>query len=152
MKMSKLWKTIPILLLLTSNIGAQGSNEHLKKWAGKLPTFDTKSGNFFRLPDVARPLKTILSKNDYYYLTTAHTKEGPITLIDDYLQIYVCGSRQSLGCDNNTILVINLNDGSMYLAFDLYSRQARYFSTKGKFADLPRKLQLPNVSYKKLPN
>ena len=150
--MSKLWKIILIFLLLTINIGAQGNNEHLKKWVGKLPTFDKESGNFFRLPEIARSLQRILSKKDYEYLATGHTKEGPIILIDNYLQIYVCGSRQSLGCDNNTILVINLNNGSMYLAFDLYDRQARYFSTRGDFADLPRRLQLPNVSYKQSPN
>ncbi len=149
--MSKLWRTIPIFLLVAVNIWAQGNNVYLKKWAGKLPTFDKKSGNFFRLPEIARSLKSILSKKDYDYLAAGHTKEGPVTLIDDYLQIYVCGSRQSLSCDNNTILVINLNDGSVYLAFDLYSTQATYFSTKGKFTDLPKKLQLPNVSYTKLP-
>jgi hypothetical protein len=119
------------------------------KRVSKNPTFDKRSGNFFMLPEIARTLRNLLNKEDYYYLAKGHTKEGPINLIDNYLQIYVCGSRHSYGCDNNTLLVINLTDGSMHIVFDMYDEKPRYYSTKGCFTDLPKKVQLPSANYTK---
>jgi hypothetical protein len=130
-----------LLLVISLNVIAQGKYTHLKSWEGKYPTYNKSSRKFFNLPEVQRPLKKLLNQRDYYLLTKGHTKEVPIMLIGDYLKVKVCGSPQSYACDNHVILVIDLNDGSMYVAFDIFSGEPRSFSTKGKFTDLPQNVQ-----------
>ena len=123
------------------NVVAQRKYAHLKHWEGKYPTYSKSSRKFFNLPEIQHPLKKLLNQRDYYLLTKGHTKEVPIMLIGDYLKVKVCGSPESYACDNHAILVIDLNDGSIYVAFDIFSREPRYFSTKGKFTDLPQNVQ-----------
>ena len=73
-----------LAILFSASVAlAQRSNplskyERLKKWVGESPTFDKRSGNFFMLPEIARTLRKLLNKEDYYYLTKGHTKEGLI--------------------------------------------------------------------------
>lgn len=134
-------KRIVILILLLcvwTTAEAQGKYAHLEKWVGKTPTYDKSFGNFFRLPEVRRPLKKLLSKGDFDYLTRLHTKELAFKLVDDYLHTGMCGERGSYACDYHTLLVINLTDGSMHVAFDMLSDKPRRYSTRGKFTDLPR--------------
>ena len=130
-----------LLLVISINVVAQGKYAHLKSWEGKYPTYNKSSRKFFNLPEVQRPLKKLLNQRDYYLLAEGHTKEVPIMLIGDYLKVKVCGSPESYACDNHAIFVIDLNDGSMYVAFDIFSGEPRYFSTKGKFTNLPQDVQ-----------
>jgi hypothetical protein len=141
MRISKLIIAALLLLSMWTNTIAQERLGHLRNWDGQYPTYNKLPQKFFDLPEVRRPLKKLLSQRVYYLLTKGHTKEGPIKIIDHYLKVKVCGSPKSYACDNATILVIDLNDGSMYVAFDVFSRRTRYFSTKGKFTDLPQNVQ-----------
>lgn len=120
---------------------AQGRYTHLRSWVGKYPTYNKSSRKFFDLPEINRPLRRLLNRRDYYLLTRGHTKEMPISVVGDYLKVRVCGSPGSYACDNNTMLVFDLNDGSVFIAFDVFSGGARYFSTRGKFTDLPKDVQ-----------
>jgi hypothetical protein len=122
---------------------AQGRYAHLRSWEGQYPTYNNLPRKFFDLPEVRRPLKKFLSRRVYYLLTKGHTKEGSIKIIGNYLKVNVCGSPESHACDNVTILIIDLNDGSMYVAFDVFNGEPRYFSTKGEFTDLPQNVQSP---------
>ena len=130
-----------ILIALCSNAAAQGSYGHLKTWDGQYPTYNKSPRKFFNIPEVRDPLRKLLPRRIYFLLTKGHTKEGPIKIVRNYLKANVCGSPDSYGCDNITMLVIDLNDGSMYVAFNLHSGQPRYFATKGKFTDLPQDIQ-----------
>jgi hypothetical protein len=127
-----------VLLLAGSNVLAQGKYDHLKSWNGEYPTYNKSGRKFFNLPEVREPLRRFLPRRIFFLLTRGHTKEGPIKIVRNYLKALVCGSPESYGCDNQTMLVINLDDGSMYVAFEFYSRERRrFFATKGKFEDLP---------------
>jgi hypothetical protein len=130
-----------ILVTLCSNAAAQGSYGHLKAWDGQYPTYNKSPRKFFNIAEVRDPLRKLLPRPIYFLLTKGHTKEGPIKIDRNYLKAIVCGSPDSYSCDNITMLVIDLNDGSMYVAFDLHSRQPKYFATKGKFSDLPKDIQ-----------
>jgi hypothetical protein len=124
-----------------ANVCAQGKLAHLKSWEGKYPTYNRSSKKFFRLLEIARPLRRLLSKEDFYLLTEGHTKETPFRVIDNYLKVTVCGSPDSYACDHQTIFVINLLDDSIHVAFDVWSGEPRYYSSKGRFTDLPEKIQ-----------
>jgi hypothetical protein len=128
-----------------SQAEAQGRYAYLKKWEGKLPSFEKTVGNFFNQSEIRRPLRKLLGNRDFYFLTKGHTKEAPIRIIDNHLQVYVCGSHKGIGCDHNTMLVVNLTTGSIHVAFDLYSDRPRYFNTHGKFTDLPKQVQFPSA-------
>jgi hypothetical protein len=138
-----------ILILITASLmpvsGAsalpQGKYGHLRSWEGKYPTYNKSARKFFKLPEINRPLRRLLNRQDYYLLTGGHTKEMPISLIGDYLKVRVCGSPGSYACDNHAILILNLHDGSVFVAFNVIGGQPRYFSTRGKFTDLPQDVQ-----------
>lgn len=142
-------KVLTIAVILFSGITAQAQHNyaHLKKWVGKYPTYNDagypSSKTFFNLPEIDVPLKKLLSKEDFYYLKKGHTKEHPIRLFENFLQVYLCGTRGSYFCNNDTLLVINLNDGAINIVRDMYSKIPRYYSTKGHFSDLPEKVQQP---------
>lgn len=130
-----------ILVATSSNAMAQGNYSDLKTWDGQYPTYNKSPRKFFGLPQVRDPLRKLLPRRVYFLLTKGHTKEGLIKIVRNYLKAIVCGSPESYGCDNITVLVIDLNDGSMYVAFNLHSGQPRYFATKAKFTDLPQDIQ-----------
>src|SRR5437764_12885611 len=116
-------KFIVILLLLGiwANAAAQGSYAHLRSWEGKYPTYNREHRNFFNLPEIQRPLRRLLSRQDYYMLTRGHTKEVPIQIVDNYMRVVVCGSPESYACDHETLFIIDMNYGAIYAAFDMYS-------------------------------
>ena len=130
-----------ILVILCSSAAAQGSYDHLKAWDGQYPTYNKSPRKFFKIPEVRDPLRKLLPRRIYFLVTKGHTKEGPIKIVGNYLKAKVCGSPGSYACDNITMLVMDLNDGSLYVAFDLHNVQPRYFATKGKFTDLPQDIQ-----------
>lgn len=142
MRVSKLIAAL-LLLSMCADAIAQERYAHLKSWNGQYPTYNKLPRKFFDLPEVRRPLKKLLSRRVYYLLTKGHTKEGPVKIIGNYLKVNVCGSPESYACDDVTILVIDLNDGSMYVAFNAFSKEPRFFSTKGKFTDLPQSIRSP---------
>jgi hypothetical protein len=140
MKIAKLAAAL-FLASLCSSAMAQEKYAHLKSWEGKYPTYNKSPRKFFTLPEVRVPLKRLLSRRVFFLLTKGHTKEGPIKITGNYLKVVVCGSPESYGCDNITMLVIDLHDGSIYVAFDIHSPEPRYFATKGKFSDLPQDIR-----------
>ncbi len=133
--------TVLLLLGMWTNAIAQEKYAHLKSWDSKYPTFNKSARKFFDIPAVKAPLKRLLNRQDYYLLTKGHTKEMPIRLVKNYLKVRVCGTPSSYACINQTILAIDLNDGSIYVAFDILSGEPRYFSSKGKFTELPQNVQ-----------
>lgn len=120
---------------------AQQSYGDLRSWEGRYPTYNKSADKFFDLPKVRNPLRKLLPRRVFFLLTKGHTKEGPIRIVRNYIKTKVCGSPKSYRCDNITMLVIDLNDGSMYVAFDIRSGKPKYFATKGKFSDLPQDIQ-----------
>lgn len=139
----RLSKPILILFLLIACSSAMGQAKYsdLKTWAGKYPTYNNSSVKFFKLSKIRRPLKKLLSAEDFYLLTKGHTKETPFKLVDHYLRVTVCGEPDSYACISNIIFVIDLNDGSMYVAVDIYSDKPKYYASSGAFTDLPEKVQ-----------
>ena len=127
-----------MLLFGASNVLAQGKYDYLKSWSGVYPTYNKSKERFFNLPEVREPLRKLLPRRIFFLLTRGHTKEGPIKLVRSYLTVLVCGAPKSYRCDNQTMFVLNLDDGAMYVAynFDLPDKR-RDFATRGTFADLP---------------
>ena len=132
---------ISLLLGVWTNAVAQGKYAHLRSWEGKYPTYNKSARKFFNLPEIQRPLKKLLNRRDYHLLTRGHTREIPIKIIGSYLKVKVCGSPGSYACDSHAILIIDLDSGSMYVAFDIFSGGPRYYSTRGKFTELPQDVQ-----------
>ncbi len=127
-----------MFLLVGSNVPAQGKYDYLKSWSGVYPTYNKAEQRFFNLPEVREPLRKLLPNRIYFLLTRGHTKEGPIKLVRNYLTVLVCGSPKSYRCDHQTMFVMNLDDGSMYVAFDFDALDGRRdFATRGTFRDLP---------------
>lgn len=137
MKRRNLIALFLLLCCLSSSALAQSRWGHLRSWAGKYPTAGKGrvKTSFFALPEIRRPLLRLLSRRDYNLLTREYAVEIPIKLIGDYLLVRDCRPH---ACDtDNAAFVIDLGDGSIYVK--LYdSNEARWFSSKGKPADLPR--------------
>jgi hypothetical protein len=126
------------VLGLGSNVVAHGKYKYLGRWNGEYPTYNKTKQKFFDLSEVREPLRKLLPQRLFFLLTRGHTREGPIKVVRNYLRALVCGSPDSYGCDNQTMFVMNLDDGTMYVAFNFYDRKrVRYFATQGKFQDLP---------------
>ncbi len=130
-----------ILLATCSNAVAQRNYADLKAWDGQYPTYNKSPRKFFDLPEVRDPLRKLLPRRVYFLLTKGHTKEGPIKIVRNYLKANVCGSPESYSCDHITTLAIDLDDGSMYVAFDVHSGHPKHFATKAKFTDLPKDIR-----------
>ena len=139
----RIFKLAVALLLLSvwSNAVAQEKYVHLRSWEGKYPTYNKSAQKFFDIPEVKAPLKKLLSQQDYHLLTKGHTKEMPIQLIDNYLKVRVCGAPSSYACIRHANFVMNLNDGSIYVALDIFSGKPRYFSSAVGFTELPLNVQ-----------
>ncbi len=127
-----------VLLLVGPTVLGQTKYDYLKSWSGAYPTYNKSGQRFFNLPEVREPLRKLLPNRIYFLLTRGHTKEGPLKLVRNYLTVLVCGSPKSYRCDNQTMFVMNLDDGSMYVAFNFdIADERRDFATKGNFSDLP---------------
>jgi len=136
----------------TSIVVSQSDLYSLKKWVGKYPLIDTfkdmpqkerpPSKNFFELPYIYKPLITLLDKEDFKKIAKDESVMTPIELIYDHLVIEKC--RPHFCPNQNTILTVNLHDGSMHVGFwdedEQNSRKIRWFSTKGNYKDLPKEI------------
>jgi hypothetical protein len=123
---------------------------HLKEWVGKRPTYNgTKPRKeFLKLPEIQQPLLKLLPRNDYRFLTRTCGKEAPIEEADGFLIVRRC---HSYACAYGAvILIINLNDGAMHVAImDEDDTEQRWFSTNGKYRDLPFEVTLARFVTKK---
>lgn len=104
-----------LLIALCFDAAAQASYGNLKTWNGQYPTYNKTARKCFDLPEVRNPLRKLVPRRVYFLLTKGHTKEGPIKIARNYLKAIVCGSPKSYSCDNIMMLIIDLNDGSMYV-------------------------------------
>ena len=134
-------KTLIALALLIfcfgGTLAAQSSLGHLRSWAGKYPT--NRRGkvttSFFKLPEIRRPLLSLLRRSDFNLLTSEYQVETPIKQIGDYLAVKVC--RQHACDTDNAAFAINLRNGSVYVKM-FADQQSRWFGSKGTYTDLPR--------------
>jgi hypothetical protein len=125
-----------LICCFSGSVMAQNRLEHLKSWAGKYPT--ERKGRvtikFFGLPEIRRPLLRLLSRKDYNLLTRDYRVEVPIKRIGNYLAVKDCLPH---ACDtDNAGFVVDLRDGSIHVRM-YAAATARWFSSKGKFTDLP---------------
>jgi hypothetical protein len=89
----------------------------LKSWTGKYPTDNEgkQPREFFKLPEIQKPLKELLSKRDFKHLTKELAVEKPIQLIKNYLVVEVCYPHY---CPwDNAMLAINLESGGIHVGF-----------------------------------
>lgn len=137
MKRKNLIALALLIFCFSGTMQAQGKLSHLKSWAGKYPT--NKRGrvttNFFRVPEIQRPLLKLLSRRDFNLLTREYQLETPIKLIGDYLAVKVCRPH---ACDTDSAaFAINLNNGFIYVK--MYAdQQSKWFGSGGEYTDLPR--------------
>ena len=137
MRKTRIWAMLLLAVVLLTSVSAypQASRTRpraMARWAGKYP--DEK---FFNQPLIKRPLRRILSKEDYesiggYFLMT------PIKRVGDYLvtwsQVKYSDPMKSLS------VAFSLKDGAVYAVF-WEGEQRREFSTKGNRFDLPEAVQ-----------
>lgn len=109
---------------------AQEKLDHLRKWEGRYPTYNKGQGNFFRLPEIERPLRKLLSKEDFYHLIKGHKKESPIEVFADTLKVDVCGAGDCAGCCRNALLRIDLKTGNMQVTFYDAGQVLRQYNKK----------------------
>jgi hypothetical protein len=137
MKRKNLIALALLIFCFGGTLAAQSSLGHLRSWAGKYPT--NRRGrvttSFFKLPEIRRPLVSLLSRADFNLLTRDYQVETPIKLIGNYLAVKVCRPH---ACDtDNAAFAINLDNGFIYVK--IYAdQQSRWFGSKGTYTDLPR--------------
>jgi hypothetical protein len=137
MKRKNLIALALLIFCFGSTLTAQSSLGHLRSWAGKYPT--NRRGrvttSFFKLPEIRRPLLSLLSRADFNLLTRDYQVETPIKQIGNYLAVKVCLQH---ACDtDNAAFAINLDSGFIYVK--IYAdQQSRWFGSKGTYTDLPR--------------
>jgi hypothetical protein len=137
MKRKNLIALALLIFCFGSILAAQSSLGHLRSWAGKYPT--NRRGkvttSFFKLPEIRRPLLSLLSRADFNLLTRDYQVETPIKQIGDYLAVKVCRPH---ACDtDNAAFAINLSTGFIYVK--IYTdQQSRWFGSKGTYTDLPQ--------------
>jgi hypothetical protein len=130
---------IAISLICFGNVAGQSQSGNLTSWVGKYPT-DRKgkvTRSFFRLPEIRQPLLKLLSKHDFALLTKEYEVETPIKQIGDYLVVKVC--RPHNCGDEQAGFAIKLSDGTIHVRMHA-SDEIRWFSSKGKYRDLPREV------------
>lgn len=136
-------KTLAVLALLLCCSGlivAQTRLGHLRSWAGKYPTErkGKATKRFFLLPEIQTPLSKLLSRKDLRLLTREYEVESPIKQVGDYLVARVCRQHN---CDSEQAgFVINLSNGYIYVRM-YEDGKVRWFSSKGKYTDLPQDVQ-----------
>jgi hypothetical protein len=127
---------------ISPNAVAQSKLSHLKEWVGKHPTYNDfrPRKEFLKSPEIQRPLLKLISKKDYRFLTRRCGKEVPIEMIGDFLIVRRC---HSYACgDGGGVVIVNLSDGAIHLAImDEDDSEQRWFSTNGKYKELPFDVQ-----------
>jgi hypothetical protein len=137
MKRKNLIALALLIFCFGGTLAAQSSLGHLRSWAGKYPT--NRRGkvttSVFKLPEIRRPLMSLLSRADFNLLTREYQVETPIKQIGNYLAVKVCRPH---ACDSDQAsFAINLDNGFVYVK--IYAdQQSRWFGSKGTYTDLPR--------------
>ena len=143
--------TILVLLgCVSSTAIAQSKLGHLKEWVGINPTFNDfkPRREFLKLPEIRRPLLKLLSRDDYRFLTRTCGKEVPIEMIGDFLIARRC---HRYACGNGGgVVIVNLSDGAIHVAIlDEDDPEQRWFSSNGKYKELPFEIKLGFLLIKK---
>ena len=140
MKRKNLAALMLALFCLCGAAAAQGSLQHLRSWAGRYPTHKTGrvTRSFFRLPEIRRPLLSLISRDDFNLLTREYGVETPIKQIGNFLAVKVC--RQH-ACDTDQAgFAINLRTGFVYVRMQ-EGPTVRWFSTRDTYKELPQNVQ-----------
>lgn len=132
---------VALLICCFSGMGtAQSGLAHLQSWAGKYPTHKTGrvARRFFQLPDIRRPLSTLLSRKDFNLLTRTYGVETPIKQIGNFLVVKVCRPH---ACDTDQAgFAINLRTGFVYVRMQ-EGQTTRWFGTRDTYKELPQNVQ-----------
>ncbi len=140
MKRKNLITLALLLIVFSGSVAAQGGLGNLRNWAGRYPTHKTGrvTRRFFQLPDVRRPLLTLLSRADFNLLTRTYSVETPIKRIGDFLAVRVCRPHD---CDTDQAgFAINLRTGFVYVRMQ-EGQTTRWFSTRDTYKELPQSVQ-----------
>jgi hypothetical protein len=143
MKRKNLAALILILFYLGGAVAvARGQSRlsHLRAWAGRYPTHKTGrvTRHFFQLPEIRRPVLSLLGRNDFSLLTREYGVETPIKQIGDFLAVKVCRPH---ACDQDQAgFAINLRTGFVYVRMQ-EGQTVRWFSTRDTYKELPQDVQ-----------
>lgn len=140
MKRKNLIAVSLLLLCFTGTVEAQKGLAHLQSWAGKYPTHRTGkvARRFFQLPEIRRPLLTLLSRKDFNLLTREYGVETPIKQIGNFLAVKVCRPH---ACDTDqAAFAINLRTGFVYVRMQ-EGQTTRWFSSRDTYTELPQNVQ-----------
>jgi hypothetical protein len=127
---------------LTLAAHAQRSPDDLRKWVGKYPTYSKTEMHttFLALPEIRQPLRKMLSRDDFIFLTRTCTKEMPIELVEGYLIVRKCHSSYCL--KGTALLIVVLKDGAIHVALRTEDDSApRWYGTNRIPAQLPFEVQ-----------
>ncbi len=125
-----------LFALATFTTTAQTNLNYLKNWAGKYSTNEKEKPvqEFFKLSEIQKGLKEILTKKDFQHLTKELAVQTPIELVKGFLVLKVCRPH-CCPCDN-AMLVINLDNSDFYAGFyEGYEHKSiiRWFSLLGEY-------------------
>jgi hypothetical protein len=141
MKRKNLMALLLLLFCLSGVTNAQGGGlGSLRIWAGRYPTHKTGrvTRRFFQLPQIRRPLVSLLSRADFNLLTREYGVETPIKQIGDFLAVKVC--RQHACDTDQAAFAINLRTGFVYVRMQ-EGQTVRWFSTRDTYKELPQNVQ-----------
>jgi len=141
---SKYLFALPLLLICFSTaVFAQDKLGNLKSWDGKYTQDVDSNGkitaDFFALPEVRTPLKSLLKPIDFNLVTKGYSVGSPLKLFGDFLATSMC--RPHNCGDERAGLAINLSTGDMYVRMQR-GTTARWIVSPGKKnSDLPKEVQ-----------
>lgn len=150
MRLVKLISLVAFTSCALITVNAQDKLGYLKEWVGKYPADNATKPHraLLKLPEVRKPLLSLLSKPDYHFMTVVCGKEVPVEVIDDYLIVRKCHSNYCLR--GTAVLIINVKDGAMHVVIRNESdSEPRWFSTNGKYKELPFRFEAGYVVVKK---
>jgi hypothetical protein len=132
-----------LLCCFTSAAFSQDKLGQLRSWDGKYTQETDDKGkvkaDFFALPEVRTPLKSLLKPVDFNLVTKGYSVGSPLKLFGDFLATTMC--RPHNCGDERAGLVINVNTGDVYVRMARGTKVRWIMSPGRKEADLPKEVQ-----------
>ena len=130
-------RTVVLIVLSFLAVSAEASSLDLTNWVRAYP-----DQRFFNAPEIKKPLKKMLTPDQWKRLTETYSVMSQIQLIQDNLVAECCMPHDCPG--ENAMLVIDLKRMRFYVGFYDYHQQKTtivWISSEGEFYDLPKAVQ-----------
>jgi hypothetical protein len=131
-------RTAILITFVFLAIRSEASTLSLTNWARQYP-----DQRFFNATEVKKPLKKILTPDQWKRLTETYSTVVPIQLMSDYL-VVKCFMPHDTPAES-AMVVIDLKRGRFHVGFyhGYYQQKTtiEWISSEGEFFDLPKEIQ-----------